>query len=76
MGAAQIRAELTEAINRMDERTLYMIYEVVMHAHGGLTLEQEKELAVRIARDQQTESASHTLQQNPQPDQLKEIRVS
>lgn len=63
MGAAQIREELKDVIDRMDERTLYMIYEVVMHAHGGLTLEQEKDLAERIARDQRGEPASYTLEQ-------------
>jgi hypothetical protein len=60
MGAAQIREELTELINRMDERTLYIIYEVVMHAHGGLTLEQEKDLAERIARYKSGESTPYT----------------
>jgi hypothetical protein len=44
-------------------RLLYMIYEVVTGAHGGLTLEQEKDLAEQIARYQNDESTSYTLEQ-------------
>lgn len=62
MGAAQIREELHQFINRADERVLSLIYgmmkaDIEMEA---LTQEQEADLDKRIARHKNGDSKSYS----------------
>lgn len=58
MGAAQIREELHQFINRADERLLNLIYGMMKAdtVKGILTEEQQEDLDKRIARHRKGES--------------------
>jgi len=62
MGAAKIREELHEFINRADERMLNLIYGM-MKADGDeeiLTADQQEDLDKRVARHKKGESESYS----------------
>ena len=62
MGAAQIREELHQFINRADERVLSLIYGMMKadNEKEVLTTDQEEDLDKRIARHKKGESKSYS----------------
>ena len=62
MGAAQIREELHEFIDRADERVLNLIYGMMKAdvESEGLTSEQREDLDKRIASHKKGESQSYS----------------
>lgn len=61
MGAAQIREELHEFINRADERVLSLLYGMMKADNEGLlTEEQQQDLDKRIAQHKKGESKSYS----------------
>ena len=59
MGASQIREELHQFINRADEQTLNLLYDMMKADAGQLTKEQQADLDKRIARHKSGESKSY-----------------
>lgn len=60
MGVSQIREELHQFINRADEQTLNLLYDLMKADAGQLTQEQQADLDKRIARHKSGESKSYT----------------